>query len=298
MSGNQQPAERSALLSQALDLCTSLCDILERLGPSPFTQSDNIAVSKVHELESALHRRLQQVNQKRNDALAPVYRLSDDLIRLIIQHGRDEETLCWQTFIGRTFPQLVSCISRRWRAVVLDMSNLWTDLVFLNPKYLADEDFKPIHPWYGRGRALSDMCTCNLERSKQSLLNVQLDIPLYQDSLTMINDYMDVCTNRVADLTLEANTSNAEAMNAIVPCMTQTSETLRRVRLVLHQSTSEEVGRDLLESLLLCNLPRLVEVELATVPLPMVHRPEHVAFLQCRLLLLWLTRGLSLAFQD
>ncbi|EJU02977.1 hypothetical protein DACRYDRAFT_106153 [Dacryopinax primogenitus] len=164
------------------------------------------------------------------------------------------------------------------------MSNVWSSLVFSTPKYLADEDFKPIHPWYGSAslRALSDMYTSNLERSKQSLLNVQMHIPEFQDSRMMINEYMHVCTNRVAVLTLEASTSNAEGMNAIVQCVTQTRETLRRLRIDIYQTTTDELGRDTMELLLLCSLPRLVEVELENMPLPLVHRPEYTAFLQCR----------------
>ncbi|EJU02990.1 hypothetical protein DACRYDRAFT_106166 [Dacryopinax primogenitus] len=283
MPERQQPEQRSALLSQAIDICTSLCDVLERLGPSRFTQLDSdIGVSKVHKLESDLHSRLQRVDEKRNDALAPISRLSDDIIRLIIQYGHDDEILDYRKVTVKTFARLVSCISRRWRAISIDMSNVWTDLVFSNPKYLGDEDSKPTHPWYGSAKVLSGMYTSNLERSKQSLLNVQLYIPQLLDPRIMIKEYLHVCTNRVADLNLEANTSSAESMNAIVPCVTQTRETLRRLRIVLEQSTADDGGRDLIETLLLCNLPRLVDVHLQTIPLPLVHRPEFVGFLQCR----------------
>ncbi|EJU02956.1 hypothetical protein DACRYDRAFT_115257 [Dacryopinax primogenitus] len=292
MRGIQQPEERSALLSQAIDLCTRLRDVLERLGPSRFTQSDYPEVSKVHELESTLHDRLRQVDEKRNDALAPVSRLPDDILRFIIQHGHDDQLLEHRLFVlGTGFARLVSGISRRWRAITLDMANVWTYVRFSNPKYLADEDFKPFHPWYGSAKALSPIYASNLERSKYSLLNVDMSIPPLDGARTMVKEYLHVCSNRVAELFLSANTSSMEGLQAVVSCVTETRNTLRRLRLCLVQSMTDMGGRETMEALLRCDLPRLIDVELHSVPLPLAHCPEYLALLRCRRIHLTLNRG-------
>ncbi|EJU02961.1 hypothetical protein DACRYDRAFT_106139 [Dacryopinax primogenitus] len=290
MCKNQQPEERSDLLFQAINLCTTLCDVLERLGHSRFTQSDHRpAVSNVYELESTLHDRLRQLDEKRNEALAPVSRLPDDILRLIIQHGHDDEP--HEVYpIGISLVRRVSHTSRRWRTIVLEMASVWTYMRFSSPAYLADEDFKPIHPCYGSARALNDIYTCNLERSKQHLLKVELQLLPYYVLPTMMKEYLQFCSNRVAELTLKVDAASPDVLKAIIPCITYTRKTLRCLRLELRQSVGLPAPTmnlpDMFGELLSCDLPRLVEVELYWLPLPLGHRPEYIAFLRCRRLLL------------
>ncbi|EJU02955.1 hypothetical protein DACRYDRAFT_106134 [Dacryopinax primogenitus] len=207
-----------------------------------------------------LHDQLRQVDEKRNEALAPVSRLPDDILRLIIQHGHDDEPL--EVYpIGTSLVRRVSHMSRRWRAIVLDMASVWTYVRFSNPTHSADEDFKPIHPCYRRPRALNDTYTCNLERSKESLLKVELLLSPYYLLSTIMKEYLQICLIRVAVLNLSVHTSSPEGLNAVIPCITHTRKTLRCVRLRLHDPLSHrDTGiPDTIGALLACDLPRLLE---------------------------------------
>ncbi|KZO96782.1 hypothetical protein CALVIDRAFT_536705 [Calocera viscosa TUFC12733] len=297
MGASHQYAERAALLSHAIGLCTSLRDTLERIGPSRLTASDPLAadsasISKVHELESTLHRHLQELGERRNEALSPLSRLPDDILRIIFRHGHDGQLLEHRIFaLGSGFSRLVSRVSRRWRAIALDTASLWTYVRFANPKYLADVDSDPIHPWYGSAKALSNMYTCNLTRSKLALLNVDMHLPALPGAQTMVQEYLRTCHDRVAELVLSVHTSNSDSLNAVVPCVARTAGVLRRLRLSLVHAMSETDSRRTVEQLLAVALPLLEDVELHSVPLPLNYNPEYTALLGCRRLHLTINRG-------
>ncbi|KZT59374.1 hypothetical protein CALCODRAFT_493707 [Calocera cornea HHB12733] len=299
MGGNQHPTERAALLSHAIDLCTSLRDTLQRLGPSRLTRSPDglvpdvfATIFQVHELESTLHRRLQELEEKRNDALSPLSRLPDDILRLIFQEGHDSQLLEHRIFaLGSGFSRLVSRVSRRWRAIALDTASLWTYVRFANPKYLADDDSDPIHPWYGSAKALSTMYICNLDRSKHALLNVDMHLPALPGAQTMVQEYLRTCHDRVAELILSVHTSNSDSLSAVVPCVDRTAGVLRRLRLSLVHTVSDVDARVTVEQLLALNLPQLEDVELHSVPLPRMYQPDYTGLLSCRRLHLTLNRG-------
>ncbi|KZO96785.1 hypothetical protein CALVIDRAFT_527113 [Calocera viscosa TUFC12733] len=291
MGASQLPAkERVALLSHAIDLCTTLRDTLERIGPSRWTRSpdflsadEHAIVLKMHELESTLQRHLQEVNEKRNYALSPVSRLPDDVLRLIFLYMVDPEPDRddHRSYIDYIFVEGISRVSRRWRAVVLDTATLWADVSFADPKYLADTDSDPIHPWYGSAKVLTRTAVRNLERSKLALLRVSMDVPAEPSVPAMVREYMRTCSGRVGELTLTVG-REARLLDAIVPCIAQTAGVLRRFRFSVEDALYDVDGREAVEQLLALHFPSLVDVRLTSIPLPLRHRQEYTALLGCR----------------
>ncbi|KZO96774.1 hypothetical protein CALVIDRAFT_536699 [Calocera viscosa TUFC12733] len=289
MAASQPAKQRVALLSHAIDLCTNLRDTLERVGPSRWTRSADFlsadeyaTVLKVHELESTLQRHLQEVNEKRNDALAPVSRLPDDVLRIIFLHMVDIHRDDYRSYVHYVFVKDLSSVSRRWRAIALDTANLWTGVSFAEPKYLADADSNPIHPWYGSAKVLSRTVVCNLERSKLALLRVGMNVPAEASVPAMVREYMRTCSGRVGELTVTVQGQDARLLDAIVPCVAQTAGVLRRFRFRVEDAINGVDGRGAVEQFLALNLPSLVEIRLRSVPLPLKHRQEYTALLGCR----------------
>lgn len=79
---------RQTLLSQAVSSIRLSSTGLWALGPNrsvdePPDGVSNIEVREVHNLEAKLHMEIQSLLEARNHVLAPVFRLTDDLIRMI-----------------------------------------------------------------------------------------------------------------------------------------------------------------------------------------------------------------------
>ncbi|KZT59378.1 hypothetical protein CALCODRAFT_493711 [Calocera cornea HHB12733] len=246
----------------------------------------------MHELEETLHQHFREVAEKRNDALAPVSRLPDDILCQIFQEGHDSLQLEHHAFVavGNEFSRLVSRISHRWRAVALDTSSLWTHIRFVNPKYLADADSDPIHPWYGSANALGRTYTGNLARSKLALLNVEMDLPEFPGAHSrMVQEYLRTCHNRVGELVLTLQTP--DLLSVVVPCIERTAGTLRRLELTLSHTVRDAEAQVVAEQLLVLNLPHLKDVELIGVPLPAQHHSACVGLQNCRRLRFWFNRS-------
>ncbi|KZO96771.1 hypothetical protein CALVIDRAFT_97589 [Calocera viscosa TUFC12733] len=291
MGTGQHPGERAALLSHAIDLCTTLRDTLERIGPSRWTRSadflsaDEYAiVSHVHDLESTLHRRLQQISEKRNEALAPVSRLPDDVLRIIFKHMLTPMAAKERVFshLDNWLTTLTSRVSRRWRAVALDTATLWAHVSFFHPKYVAVSDSDPIHPWYGTAMTLDRVSMRNVERSKLALLRVGMNLPAGPGVPEMVREYLRTCSGRVGELAVSAQTGTENALGAAVQCVAHTAGVLRCFYLNTGQAGNDVDGHEAIDQLLSLKLPALVEVEFISVPLPLRHQREYTALLGCR----------------
>ncbi|KZO97348.1 hypothetical protein CALVIDRAFT_563137 [Calocera viscosa TUFC12733] len=303
-------SERDNLLADAIELADTLTAMLGQIeprrsiiSPSGHELKPGAVLHTTYTLESKLHRRVQHLNELRNDALAPVSRLPDDVLRYIFSIPSAEGWSKWGQY-----SVLVSHICRRWRAVALDTPRMWASVRYssrlsdpFSTMYDEPHIWRPArslsvshrdltHPfWDQKGHdATMHKDATFLARSKSARLDVELSIFEYPDlEAGTVENYLRRHRARAGDVSLSVAKYSTGSLKKVMTRLAEdgTKLQLRKLR-ISSRPLLAQIFDTSMTDLFSYTMPRLHEVHLSNMPLPATFDPSYTLLSACKKLTL------------
>ncbi|KZT54038.1 hypothetical protein CALCODRAFT_519664 [Calocera cornea HHB12733] len=303
-------SERDNLLADAIELADTLTAMLEQIEPRRSMISTSgrelkpgAVLHTTHMLESKLHRRVQRINERRNDALAPVSRLPDDVLRYIFSVPSAEGWPKWGQF-----SVLVSHICRRWRVVALDTPRMWASVRYssrlsdpFSTMYDEPHAWRPprnvsvshrdlTHPfWDQKGHdATVHKDSTFLARSKSARLDVELNIFEYPDlEASTVEGYLRRHRYRAGDVSLSVAKYSTGSLKKVMSRLAEDKPMLQLRKLrISSRPLLAQIFDTSMTDLFSYTMPQLHEVHLSNMPLPASFDPTYRLLSACKKLTL------------